>query len=338
MKKLFGILAIFVFLANSCLAMDIEVQPTMKSRSNEQDRVWVGSFQLVWNDFMDKVVHGPVRFRDLPSQAVYDLNRQTFTTKDVSSDSYYKVATKVTKKTKKQITKAIKKKFNTTSDLLDKMDLEPRNDKYIIYTMFVKNFEFIRPFDKLGKSLFAGEETVEYFGITKESDKSLKGGVKVLYYNNPNDFAVMLLTKDNEEVYLYKNASNKPFAILWSDMFKKELTFNGDIYLKDVDELKVPVIKFQEDKNYEEFAKKRVMGTNLVIEQAMQTIKFSMDNKGVDLKSEAGLSFATCSLPGPEELTPRLFYLDDTFVIFLKEKNKKKPYMAVRVNDITKFQ
>ena len=35
---------------------------------------------------------------------------------------------------------------------------------------------------------------------------------------------------------------------------------------------------------------------------------------------------------------PRFFYFDDTFVIFLKEKDKKSPYFALRVNDITKFQ
>jgi len=40
----------------------------------------------------------------------------------------------------------------------------------------------------------------------------------------------------------------------------------------------------------------------------------------------------------PEEIVPRLFYFDDTFVIFLKEKEKKRPYFALRVNDITKFQ
>ena len=63
-----------------------------------------------------------------------------------------------------------------------------------------------------------------------------------------------------------------------------------------------------------------------------------MNNKGVKLKSEAGLTAVTTSLLPPEELVPRLFYFDNTFVMFLKEKDKTKPYFALRVNDITKFQ
>ena len=80
------------------------------------------------------------------------------------------------------------------------------------------------------------------------------------------------------------------------------------------------------------------MGTNLVINQAVETIKFDMNNKGVKLKSEAAMTVMTTSLLPPEELVPRLFYFDDTFVIFLKEKEKCSPYFALRVNDITKFQ
>ena len=337
-KNLVFILALFLISINISMASDIEVQATMQSRSSAQDRVWVGTFQLVWNDFMNKIVFNPIRFREGTPTFVQELNMQRFTENDLSEKSYYKLSGKVTKKTKKQIEKGIKKKFNETSDLLSKMDLEPRNDKYIIYAMLKKDFEFVNPFDKLEKSLFAGEDVTEFFGINKYSNNELRNNIKVLYYNDVNDFAVMLMTKSGEEVYLYKNDANKAFATLWADMFKKELRFKGDTFFRKVDELKVPNLKFSEDKNYEELAKKRVMGTNLIIEQAMQTIKFEMNNKGVELKSEAGLSFATCSLPGPDELTPRLFYLDDTFVIFLKEKNRKTPYMAIRVNDIKNFQ
>ena len=79
------------------------------------------------------------------------------------------------------------------------------------------------------------------------------------------------------------------------------------------------------------------MGTNIVIGQAMETVKFNMDNKGVQLKSEAAMTFCTTALM-TEEVKPRYFYFDDTFVIFLKEKGRENPYFALRVNDIRKFQ
>lgn len=337
MKKIFGILMLLLMLFQvPVFASGIEVQPTMISRSNAQDRVWVGTFQLVWNDFIDKVVFNPVRFREGTPMMVYALNQKLFTSNELSEDSYYTFAGKVTKKTKKQIAKAIKKKFKETSDLLEKLDLTPRNDMLIVYAMLKKEFEFKNEFTKLGKSLFGQDQIAEYFGLGKTKDENIRNGVGVLFYNSSKDFAVKLATNGKDEVYLYKNSSNKPFAFLYSDLLKKERAYRGDKKFSQADELKVPNINFFEEKSFEELTNKRIMGTNYVINQAMETVKFDMNNKGVKLKSEAAVTIMTMSLEPEKE--SRMFAFDDTFVIFLKEKNKATPYMAVRVNDIEKFQ
>ncbi len=337
MKKLLGLLLALMITANvQIFAAGIEIQPTMQSRSNAQDRVWVGTFQLVWNDFMDKIVHNPVRFREGTPVMVQELNKQTFTVDDVSEKSYYKITTKVTKNTKKQISKAIRKKFKESSDILDKLDLTPRNDKFIIYAMLKKDFEFKNEFNKLGKSAFGEDQTAEYFGVMKGSKDEFGSGVKVLFYNNPEDFAVMLTTKTDDEVYLYKNSANKEFQYLYADMLKKQDAFAGSKEFGNDDELKVPNIKLFEEKVFDELSGRRVMGTNLQIDQAIETIKFEMDNKGVKLKSEAAMTFMKMSLM--PDIEQRLFYFNDTFVIFLKEKGKKNPYFALRVHDITKYQ
>ncbi len=337
MKKLLGLLLTLMITANiQTFAAGIEIQPTMQSRSNTQDRVWVGTFQLVWNDFMDKIVHNPVRFREGTPVMVQELNKQTFTVDDVSEKSYYKITTKVTKNTKRQISKAIRKKFKESSDILDKLDLTPRNDKFIIYAMLKKDFEFKNEFNKLGKAAFGEDQTAEYFGVMKGSKDEFGSGVKVLFYNNPEDFAVMLTTKTDDEVYLYKNSANKEFQYLYADMLKKQDSFAGSKEFGNDDELKVPNIKLFEEKSFDELSGRRVMGTNLQIDQAIETIKFEMDNKGVKLKSEAAMTFMKMSLMPDNE--QRLFYFNDTFVIFLKEKGKKNPYFALRVHDITKYQ
>lgn len=339
MKKLFGLLLTLILSANiQTFAANIEVQPTFGSRTNAQDRVWVGSFQLVWNDFMDRIVHNPIRFREGTPVSVAELNKKEFTTEDISESCYYKYTGKVTKNTKKTITKAIRKKFKESSDLLDKLELTPRADMYIVYAMMKKDFEFVNAFDKLGKSAFSDGIPAEYFGIGKDSDYKLGQGVNILFYNDSSDYAVRLQTKGNDEVYLYRTSTNKPFNFIYADMLKKQKTFTGNPEFKRIDELKVPMISLFEEKEFEELANKRVMGTNLVINKALETIQFDMDNKGVKLKSEAGMAIATTSLLPPEELVPSLFYFDDTFVIFLKEKNKNHPYFALRVHDIEKYQ
>ena len=76
------------------------------------------------------------------------------------------------------------------------------------------------------------------------------------------------------------------------------------------------------------------------IEKAIQTIKFSLDEKGGEIKSEAAIDvmLGTTALSPEKEDEPRYFYLDDTFAIFLREKGRDLPYFAGRIEDITKFQ
>ena len=74
------------------------------------------------------------------------------------------------------------------------------------------------------------------------------------------------------------------------------------------------------------------------IQKAIQTIKFSLDEKGGEIKSEAAIDMTIGVTSVPKADEPRYFYVDDTFAIFLREKGKTKPYFAGRIDDITKFQ
>lgn len=337
MKKLLIIISL-LFLSIPVFASEIEVQPTMISRSNEQDRVWAGTFQIVWNELIDKYIHNPIRFRDGTPFCVYELNMKDFTTSNLSEHCFYKYSGNITKNTAKNIKKAIMKKFNETSDILDSLNLAPGSGNLIIYAMLKKDFEFLNRFDKLGEASFGQNMTAKYFGINKNSDKSTKDNVKVLFYNSPEDFAVKLLTKDNDEVYLYKNGTNKAFRTLFLDMNLKTAKFKGNKLMDESDELKIPNIKFDVSKTFDELCNKRIMGTHFSISEAIETIKFNMDDKGVQLKSEAVIMVEKMALPQQSIQKPRYFYFDDTFVIFLKEKEKRTPYFALRVHDITKFQ
>jgi hypothetical protein len=145
MKKIIAFLFILTMLINvKAFAADIEIQPTMYSKSNAQDRLWVGSFQLVWNDFINKIVHNPIRFREGTPISVIELNQQSFSMDDISESNYYKYAGKVRKNTKRTISRGIRKKFHESSELLDKLDLTPRSDMFIVYAMLKKEFEFLK--------------------------------------------------------------------------------------------------------------------------------------------------------------------------------------------------
>lgn len=335
MKRL--ILSVFtsLLLFSPAFAANIDVLPTMSSKSNIQDRVWVGTFQLVWNDFMDKIAFNQIKFPAGTPVIVNELNRQDFTEEDLSDRSYYKYLGSIKKNTKKVIAKAIKRKFNETSDILDQLDLTPSKQRFIVYAMLKKDFKFVVPFDKLGISPFRDMEA-EYFGITSDSRKELDDGVEVLFYDSPSDFAVRLETEGKDEVYLYKTSNTNTFNYLYEDMLKKQDSYKGSKKFEEEDELKIPNLNFFEEKIFEEICGNRIKGTNLVIDQAMETIRFNMDNTGVELKSEAAMIAKMTALLPPDE--KRFFFFDDTFVVFLKERDKQKPYFALRVHDISKFQ
>ena len=84
MKKILALFVVLISIMSSSMAANIEVQPTMASKTVAQDRVWVGSFQLVWNDFINRILFNPVRFSDGSPEIVHELNKQEFTSEDIS--------------------------------------------------------------------------------------------------------------------------------------------------------------------------------------------------------------------------------------------------------------
>jgi hypothetical protein len=195
--------------------------------------------------------------------------------------------------------------------------------------MLKKEFTFKYAFDELIAANFNNStEKVKYFGINSKSDKKLYKNVQVLFYNSDDDFAVKFLTNENEEVILYRTDKKDSFENLYS--LTQELAENTDFTSSDV--LTVPEINVDKTISYDDLTGKQIVGTDLQISQALQTIKFKMDNKGGSLKSEAAMTVMRMSLVQPSTM-PRYFVFNKPFVLFLKEQAKEKPYYAMRIDN-----
>lgn len=85
----------------------VEIAPTFTSKISTIDtnKVWVGTFNLVWNDFMNEVIKGKIEFADGYSELANELNKQSFTAEELSEESYYKTYGKSSLKLKQQIEK-----------------------------------------------------------------------------------------------------------------------------------------------------------------------------------------------------------------------------------------
>ena len=109
---------------NTVLTLEDEIQ---------NDAIWCGTFQLIWNDLKNDLAKQDIVFSP-QMQVIENLNKETFTTKDISEEYYYKKVGSPSIALKEEIEKAIKDKFNEKSKILDDFEWEGRDPKdYFLY-------------------------------------------------------------------------------------------------------------------------------------------------------------------------------------------------------------
>ena len=327
---------------------DIDIVPTMQDQISK-DSSWCATFQLVWNDMKNEIVEQDIVFNPQEKMAE-NLNKEEFKEDMISPSYYYKKYGLKTLELKNEIEKGIKEKFNQTSDILDEFNwskegLNNPNDaelsRYFFYTMLYRKFEFLEKFDVLKKGTFGKSyKNIEYFGIDNKTDNKVRKQIYVLYYNSKDDFAITINTKNGDEVTLCKNPEGNTFKQIYENINLKASKYRGKNSFDDIDEFKAPKINFNKKREYTEFERKVFKTKNGLarIEQAVQTIKFSLDENGGEIKSEAAVEVDALGMMETEPKEPRYFYLDDTFAIFLSETGRELPYFAGRIDDISKFQ
>lgn len=304
----------------------------------QNDTIWCGTFQLIWNDMKNDIIKADIEFEP-QLKVVENLNKETFKEEDISEEYYYKKLGTPSHELKEEIAKAIKDKFNETSEILDDFNWENKeSNDYFLYAMIKKEFEFAKAFEKLENGNFGKYENVEYLGIKEDTTRELQEQVKVLYYNSKDDFAIKLLTKQEDEVILCKNPEGKTFNEIYKNIRQMEKDYEGSKNLKTDELVKIPNIKLKEKTEFTELEDKPFVNylSDVRIEKAIQTIEFELNKEGGKIKSEAGIMLNASDALEIEK--KREFYIDDTFAIFLIEEDKDTPYFAAKINDITKFQ
>lgn len=311
-----------------------EMTPTYTSKLSTMDgnKIWVGTFNLVWNDFMNDVIKGKIEFVDGESELANELNKQSFKVDQLSENSYFKIhGQAVGEDLKNKIKDEIKQKFNEDSKLIDKIEWNDTNG-YVLYAILKKEFEFIVPFSTLMESMtFNNSETrVKCFGADSSNTPDVNKTVEVLFYNSEEDFAIKLKTKEKEEVILYKTTGeNKSFEENYAEIKNQESNFSGKNIFGENDILRIPFIKVNAEINYDELCDRDIKNSEYYIKQALQTIDFELNNMGGSVKSEAVID-ATLKASIEER---RKMVFDSDFILYLKEESKEQPYFALKVDN-----
>lgn len=335
--KLLTVILLSLFIISSITVYAINVIKTKmipvysgKIGENDMNIVWTGSFQLAWNELCD-YFGGDIEFENSDNNLNKELNKNLFTKEMLDENNYYIKVAETTPGLKKEIKNDLKKFKNIESFGVDKINTDIPNS-ITIYAAMEKEFTFINEFDVLGEGGFnKSEENVKYFGIDNYSDSKLYEGVNVLFYEeNRESFAVKLKTLENEEVILYKTNEKGSFEEIYDSLKKKQNKYEGNKNFLFADQLSIPYIDVALLINYEELCNKYIKGTDGVrLNNAMQNIKFSMNEKG------GGLSSFSIILPAELSVQreSRRFCFTEEFIVFLKEEGKEKPYFALRVKD-----
>lgn len=325
---------------------NIAVVPTMKDEITD-NAAWCATFKLVWNDFQYDILQNNF-VCDGKNEIIDNLSSDMLDKDILSEKDYYKVVGKTTLELKEKIENELLSRFNEKSDILGSVEfVENEQDaNLLLYTMLKKDFAFAHEFLNLGNSKFGKyENEIEFFGISKYNSaikKVLSEQVNVLFYNNENDFSVMLNTKSEDSIILYRTNNNDNFENTFNELLEKASN-NKDSDFKDQDTLKIPNLSFNVLRQYMEIAGKTFTRNSdnmpYLIAKAIQTIEFELDKTGARVKSEALMEAVEGCVfnPNQEIVQPRDFNFDDTFYLFLIESGKEKPYLAIRVQDIENF-
>lgn len=315
------------------------------------DAAWCAPLKICWDKLCDYHNGGqPLTPKDGPSDVVEALNNSPFHANMLSDDHYYSYAGPMTQEARSTIEEGIRQRFGQGSDLLDKLDWAGADERTtLFYAMLYREFSFEHPFalaPDAGVFGTSGEANVRYFGTIDSEDEertSLLAQVQPLYYEDYEHCACRLTTKEGDVLVLVKGPEGKSFSQMWQNAMRKAGASGTQTPLKNDENFMCPLLSIDIFREYGELEGLKFdlsNGEELKIGQAMQTLKFDLDNKGGKVKSEAAISAVATSAPQEDE-RPRQFVFDDTFALFLVDGNAPEgslPYLATLVSDAHTFQ
>lgn len=329
---IFIILSIFFFISLKFIVDANKVVEIKKIEDTNVNSIWIGTFQLAWNELMDEL-GGKIEFNGYNSKKVEELNERLFSKEMISSKDYYIKVGKTSSSLRREIEENLINKFNIKENYsIDTVNWDNQEDSYTIFAYLNKKFEFNKPFDYLGKMYFNEDSTrlVKYFGINNASDEKINDNIKVLFYNE-NSYAIEIRTIEKESIILYyEDEIRTSFKNAYNIILKNTKEYkNSSEFLED-DELMIPYIDIDENINYSELCGHYINGTSYYLLNAFQNVQFELNNKGGNIESDASIVYSYNS--GAENI--RQFYFDRPFYLFIKEQDSPKPYFSIYVEDI----
>jgi len=292
--------------------------------------IYCSTFQLAWNE-LPGTLGGEITLSPESLDAL-ELNKREFTREHLNEKCFIALADRVGNGIVEKIRKDLKERFNEESKI-DFSELRPSD--ILAYAFLLKILQFHTPFDKIKDGILFKDKQIEAFGIDKvkrDTQKSKRSQVKVLRYDSKDDFIISFKLKEEDYMII---ARGTPQSTLKNTIDNTLARVGFPEFLNDGDVLKIPMISFDIEHHFKEMASRHVLingaDSEYFIVDAIQHIKFDLDEAGAILRSEAAITLRKCA--GLREPTPRQLIVDGPFLLYLSEAPNKSPYFAAWIND-----
>jgi len=309
--------------------------------------LWCSTFQLAWNETC-RQAGGPLEIIDAPPMVAV-LNKRAASREDIDEASCI-TAAGVGPKIIERIRRQFERKFpnRPVPRVLPPAENVPPGG-WVAFACLYKDLPFERPFRRFPRAVRFVDGLVASFvlggpppdlklspdGFPDEKqlrehrwrDEKIAEQVAVFDYKNPDDFIIEIKTKSKEDRLLLAKVT--PEATLGHTVeavrrrVEKSKPVNMDM---DGDKLTVPVVDFDVTRKYRELIGKVLVQSGKPIVEAIQTIRFSLDEKGSRL--ESGVFIESW---GERMRPPYRMFFDKPFLILLERRGAKRPYFALWV-------
>ena len=265
------------------------------------------------------------------------LNRHKFARRGLSENSYIARAGPGTADFRDQIRAEMDRKFPGSVPAL--LNQDTRDHALLIYGYLLKSLPFGAEFDSLLTPLpfkqDGGRFDVASFGVRTLDDidshgREMQAQVTILDYVSNDDFVVQLTpTGPRDEIVLAKIAPNKTLEETVAAVRRRigqPTPGLRERRLFSAESLVIPKLSANVERRYSEIKDLYLVGVDLYVADALQVIRFRLDETGARLESEVALSFDD----GHEPTQPgqRMFIFDRPFLIYLIERDADQPYFA----------
>ncbi|MEI7658000.1 MAG: hypothetical protein WCK33_08050 [Phycisphaerae bacterium] len=299
--------------------------------------VWCSTMQLAWNELCSFVTggQGQPTLSANPGPLAPELMKGRGTRGEIGEGSFVATAgmgPATLDRIKKELAETFK---GQASPSLLPANLGP--DEILAYAYLFKSLEFPTPFmTSRWPSEWGGgaggkpEATLDMWGWWKDrevpTEEEIRAQVKVLAYDTPERWSVELRTKSQGDRLVISRLAPGVTLAATVDAANELGKGTEPGGMKGGDTLRVPYLNFDLTESFEALKGVGISGSKAggTISEAIQNIRFRLDEKGAVLKSEA--TIGVTSAPMFDE--PKRMICDGPFLIQLMREGASTPYFA----------